>query len=161
LARLTTPSDTNNPKNLRGSCLSTMASPRSASPVSDQHTLDPEKPRGDAQATKSSEKSVAADAERAISDAAKTDPSVEVQWLSGLKLWLVMMPLCFAFFLVLLDISIIATVSLRSMEPISVSLQTLTQHYRRSHKLPTSSTLSRTWAGTEQHTSSPVRLCSL
>jgi hypothetical protein len=97
----------------------------------------------------------------AISDAAKTDPSVEVQWLSGLKLWLVMMPLCFAFFLVLLDISIIATVSLRSMEPISVSLQTLTQHYRRSHKLPTSSTLSRTWAGTEQHTSSPVRLCSL
>lgn len=47
-----------------------------------------------------------------MSDAEKKDSSIEVEWLSGLRLWLVMMPLCLVFFLVLLDISIIATVGL-------------------------------------------------
>lgn len=36
----------------------------------------------------------------------------EDRWISGMQLWLLMMPLCFTFFLVLLDISIIATVSI-------------------------------------------------
>jgi len=100
--------------------MSTMASPRSASPASDQHNLDPEKHNGNAQVAATSDKPVATDAERAVSDAASKDPSEGVQWLSGLKLWLVMMPLCFAFFLVLLDLSIIATVSFMN-KPISIA----------------------------------------
>jgi hypothetical protein len=40
----------------------------------------------------------------------REEPTKETQWVSGLKLWLLMTPLCFTFFLVLLDISIIATV---------------------------------------------------
>jgi hypothetical protein len=84
-------------------------SPRSASP--DQHDSIPED-FGDGKVANTADKPVATDAERAISDAEKKDSSPEIEWLSGVKLWLVMMPLCFAFFLVLLDISIIATVSL-------------------------------------------------
>jgi hypothetical protein len=84
-------------------------SPRSASP--DQHDSTPED-FGDGKVANTADKPVATDAERAISDAEKKDSSPEIEWLSGVKLWLVMMPLCFAFFLVLLDISIIATVSL-------------------------------------------------
>lgn len=87
-----------------------MTSPRSASP--DQHDSSPED-FGDAKLANTGDKPVATDAERNVSDATeRKDPSPEVEWLSGLRLWLVMMPLCFAFFLVLLDISIIATVSL-------------------------------------------------
>jgi len=90
----------------------TMASsPRSES--LDQHNSDPEKHQSDSEVTNAGHKSSATDAERAVSDAEKKAPSEQIQWLSGLKLWLVMMPLCFAFFLVLLDISIIATVSLQ------------------------------------------------
>ena len=91
--------------------MSTMASPRSASP--DQHKSPPED-FGDAKVANTGDQSVSTDADRAMSDADKKDPSIEVEWLSGLRLWLVMMPLCFAFFLVLLDISIIATVSLQN-----------------------------------------------
>jgi len=88
-----------------------MASPRSASP--DQHN-SPREDFGDGKVANAGDKPVATDAERTMSDAEKKDASPEVEWLSGLRLWLVMMPLCFAFFLVLLDISIIATVSLPS-----------------------------------------------
>lgn len=93
--------------------MSTMASPRSASP--DQHT-SPREDFGDGKVANTGEKPVATDAERTISDAENKDASPEVEWLSGLKLWLVMMPLCFAFFLVLLDISIIATVRLLNQQ---------------------------------------------
>lgn len=86
-----------------------MPSPRSASP--DQHN-SPAEDFGDGKLASSADKTVVTDADHAMSDAEKKDPSIEVEWLSGLRLWLVMMPLCFAFFLVLLDISIIATVSL-------------------------------------------------
>ena len=88
--------------------MSTMAPPRSA--FSDQHN-SPAEDSGDAKVAITGDQPVATDADRAMSDAEKKDPSIEVEWLSGLRLWLVMMPLCFAFFLVLLDISIIATVS--------------------------------------------------
>ncbi|KAM0708905.1 hypothetical protein Q7P35_002941 [Cladosporium inversicolor] len=83
-----------------------MASPRSASP--DQRN-SPREDFGDGKVANTGETPVATDAERTMSDAEKKDASPEVEWLSGLRLWLVMMPLCFAFFLVLLDISIIAT----------------------------------------------------
>lgn len=86
-----------------------MPSPRSASP--DQHN-SPAEDFGDAKVADTGDQPVSTDADRAMSDAEKKDSSIEVEWLSGLRLWLVMMPLCFAFFLVLLDISIIATVSL-------------------------------------------------
>jgi len=90
--------------------MTSQSSPRSASP--DKHNSPPED-FGDAKLANTGNKTVATDAERTVSDATeKKDPSPEVEWLSGLRLWLVMMPLCFAFFLVLLDISIIATVSL-------------------------------------------------
>ena len=86
-----------------------MASPRSASLNSpDQHN-SPAEDFGDGKVATTG---VATDADRAMSDAEKKDSSIEVEWLSGLRLWLVMMPLCLVFFLVLLDISIIATVGL-------------------------------------------------
>jgi len=88
--------------------MSTMTSPESAS--AEKHNSIPGD-FGDGKFADTGSKSVATDADRAISDVGKVDPSTEAQWLSGLRLWLVMMPLCFAFFLVLLDISIIATVS--------------------------------------------------
>ena len=88
---------------------STMASPRSASP--DDHN-SPAEDFGDAKVANTGDQPVSTDADRAMSDAEKKDPSTEVEWLSGLKLWLVIMPLCLVFFLVLLDISIISTVSL-------------------------------------------------
>ena len=86
-----------------------MASPRAASP--DQYS-SPTEDSGDGKVANSADKTVVTDADRAMSDAEKKDPSDEVEWLSGLKLWLVIMPLCLVFFLVLLDVSIISTVSL-------------------------------------------------
>jgi len=38
-------------------------------------------------------------------------PAKETEWVSGLKLWILMLPLCCTFFLIMLDVSIIATVS--------------------------------------------------
>jgi len=54
----------------------------------------------------------APEVQRAMSDFDKEDQTVkETEWVSGLALWILMLPLCCTFFLILLDVSIIATVS--------------------------------------------------
>ena len=46
-----------------------------------------------------------------MSDFEHDQPTKETEWISGLKLWILMLPLCCTFLLIMLDISIIATVS--------------------------------------------------
>jgi hypothetical protein len=81
-------------------------------PDHEKHPSSPSRSLDNVQDTKIDNSPVVADAQNATSDATKVQPSKETEWVSGLKLWLLMTPLCFTFFLVLLDISIIATVSL-------------------------------------------------
>lgn len=87
-----------------------MASSRPASP---HHEQRPHSPASQHQALsqdeKTDDKNALSDAQRAVSDAEKEDIAKAPQYVTGLKLWILMMPLCFTFFLVLLDISIIAT----------------------------------------------------
>jgi hypothetical protein len=95
----------------------TMASSEPASPDHENYSdhekhPSPSRSLDNVQDTKIDNKSVVADAQNATSDATMVEPSKETEWVSGLKLWLLMTPLCFTFFLVLLDISIIATVGL-------------------------------------------------
>lgn len=85
-----------------------MASSRPASPHHEQQH-PPALDQSLAYDEKPDNKDVTTDAQRAVSDADKEEPAKEVQYVTGLKLWLLMMPLCFTFFLVLLDVSIIAT----------------------------------------------------
>jgi hypothetical protein len=88
-----------------------MATSRPTSPGHQQHPPALQD-QGHGLGPKTDDKSAVSDARRTTSDAEKEDLSIPVQWVSGLKLWILMMPLCFTFFLVLLDISIIATVGL-------------------------------------------------
>jgi hypothetical protein len=110
--------------------MSTMASSEPASPDHEtysDHEKHPSPSRSlDIQESKIDNKSAVPDAQRATSDAVKEEPTKETQWVSGVKLWLLMTPLCFTFFLVLLDISIIATVGPPPIPPFN-DLQLLTQ----------------------------------
>jgi hypothetical protein len=54
---------------------------------------------------------VAPEVPRAMSDSEHDHPVKETEWVSGLQLWILMLPLSCVFFLILLDTSIIATVS--------------------------------------------------
>jgi hypothetical protein len=46
-----------------------------------------------------------------MSESEHDHPVKEAEWVSGLQLWILMLPLSCVFFLILLDTSIIATVS--------------------------------------------------
>lgn len=131
-----------------------MVSSRPASP----ERLPPTQSRDETPDSSTDNKSAVIDTQRATSDAEKVDPSKEVQWVTGLKLWILMTPLCFTFFLVLLDISIIATVSPFNM--INLTISNTDPILRLSHKSPMNSTHSQTWAGTAQHINSQVRQCN-
>ena len=86
-----------------------MASSRPASPHHEQQHPPASQDQSLAYDEKADSKDATADAQRAVSEIEKEAPANEVQYVTGLKLWLLMMPLCFTFFLVLLDVSIIAT----------------------------------------------------
>lgn len=75
-------------------------------PSSDQHLL-PVLPAD----SKTNINTVAPEVPRAMSDTEHDHPVKETEWVSGLQLWLLMLPLSCVFFLILLDTSIIATVS--------------------------------------------------
>lgn len=79
--------------------------------TSDSYHQDaPKQTNSDTNDVKPMNDTVTLDAQRATSDADKENAK-EVQWVSGINLWILMAPICFTFFLVMLDISIIATVS--------------------------------------------------
>ena len=82
-----------------------MSSPP-APPSSDQHP-PPVYPGN----SKTNISTVAPEVQRTMSDFEHDQPTKETEWISGLKLWILMLPLCCTFFLIMLDISIIATVS--------------------------------------------------
>ena len=82
-----------------------MSSPP-APPSSDQHP--PPVYPGD---SKTNISTVAPEVQRTMSDFEHDQPTKETEWISGLKLWILMLPLCCTFFLIMLYISIIATVS--------------------------------------------------
>jgi len=65
----------------------------------------------------------APDVQRTMSDFDK-EPVKETEWVSGLALWILMLPLCCTFFLILLDISIIATVGNARTTSLKPSLTT-------------------------------------
>lgn len=75
-----------------------------------------EKPTGlsttasDSNSPKTADNVVTSD-QQAKSDSSNDQAPAKEEWVTGIKLWLLMTPLCFTFFLVLLDVSIIATVS--------------------------------------------------
>lgn len=79
--------------------------------TSDSYQQDaPKQTNTDINDVKQTNDNITPDAQREPSDAEKEDAK-EVQWVSGINLWILMAPICFTFFLVMLDISIIATVS--------------------------------------------------
>lgn len=79
--------------------------------TSDSYQQDaPKQTNTDINDVKPTNDTITPDAQRDPSKAEKEDAK-EVQWVSGTKLWILMAPICLTFFLVMLDISIIATVS--------------------------------------------------
>jgi hypothetical protein len=82
-----------------------MSSPPGRS-SSDQHPL-PFLPAD----SKTNISTVTPEVQRAMSDSKHDHPIKEAEWVSGLQLWILMLPLSCVFFLILLDTSIIATVS--------------------------------------------------
>jgi hypothetical protein len=75
-------------------------------PSSDQHPL----PAHTAD-SKTNISTVTPEVQRAMSESEHDHPVKEAEWVSGLQLWILMLPLSCVFFLILLDTSIIATVS--------------------------------------------------
>jgi len=73
-------------------------------PSSDQHPL----PVYTAD-SKTNISTVAPEVQRTMSVFEHDQPAKETEWVSGLKLWILMLPLCCTFFLIMLDVSIIAT----------------------------------------------------
>lgn len=94
---------------------------------------------------------------RAMSDFEQDQPVKETEWVSGIQLWILMLPLCCTFFLILLDISIIATVSNLSVVSPSILLTITLRQYLR---LPMTSIHCPMWDGTERHINLPVAHCS-
>lgn len=120
------------------------------------HHDEPWQTNTDVYESKTTNDTITPEVQRATSDADKDVKKVE--WVTGLKLWILMAPLCFTFFLVLLDISIIATVSgcHTSACPSSILIH-LCRPYPRS--LMTSA-LWQTSAGMVPHTNWRALRCS-
>lgn len=111
----------------------------------------------DAVSPKTADNVVTSD-QQAMSDSSNDLAPAKEEWVTGIKLWLLMTPLCFTFFLVLLDVSIIATVSTLI---ILVSLRLESDFlFRPSLKSPTNSNPFLTWDGMALHISWPALHCS-
>jgi hypothetical protein len=92
-----------------------------------------------------------------MSDFEHEQPVKETEWISGLALWILMLPLCCTFFLVMLDISIIATVSKYTLaNPTTL----LTNKRRQSLRSQMSFAHCQMWDGTERLINWPAVHCS-